>query len=102
MYTNLLETELIVEKLKNEQDTTTGWDRIREKSTFKKMYDDEFYYGDLAKLVLSSSSLKLLLSSPKTYKFVTQYGSPESQALRDGKLVHLSILEPEKFQDKYL
>lgn len=65
------------------------------------MYDDEFYYGDLAKLVLSSSSLKLLLSSPKTYKFVTLYGSPESQALRDGRLVHLSILEPEKFQKQF-
>ena len=36
MYTNMLETELIVEKLKNEQDTTSGWDQLREKSTFKK------------------------------------------------------------------
>lgn len=35
-YTNMLETELIIEKLKNEQDTTSGWDRVREKSTFKK------------------------------------------------------------------
>lgn len=64
------------------------------------MYDDEFYYGDLSKLVLSSSSLKLLLSSPKTYKFVTLYGSADSQALRDGRLVHLSILEPDKFAEQ--
>ena len=64
------------------------------------MVDDNFYYGDLARLVLSSSSLKLLLSSPKTYKFVTEYGSPETQPLRDGRLVHLSILEPDKFQEQ--
>lgn len=66
----------------------------------KKMVDDNFYYGDLSKLVLSSSSLKLLLDSPKKYKNVTQYGSPETQPLRDGKLVHLSILEPDKFQEQ--
>ena len=39
----------------------------------KKMDNDEFYYGELNKLALSSSSLKTLLSSPKTYKFVQQY-----------------------------
>ena len=66
----------------------------------KKMVDDNFYYGDLSKLVLSSSSLKLLLDSPKKYRNVTQYGSPETQPLRDGKLVHLSILEPDKFQEQ--
>jgi len=49
-------------------------------SLLKKMVDDNFYYGDLSKLVLSSSSLKLLLDSPKKYKNVTQYGSPETQA----------------------
>ena len=64
----------------------------------KKMVDDDFYYGELSQLVLSSSSLKLLLSSPKTYKYVTKYGSPETQPLRDGRLVHLSILEPKKFE----
>ena len=64
------------------------------------MVDDHFYYGELASLVLSSSSLKLLLSSPKTYKFVTKYGSKETQPLRDGRLIHLSILEPDKFQEQ--
>tara|TARA_A100000172_G_scaffold71486_1_gene52134 strand:- start:178 stop:897 length:720 start_codon:yes stop_codon:yes gene_type:complete len=62
------------------------------------MVDDNFYYGELNKLALSSSSLKLLLSSPKTYKYVTKYGSPETQPLRDGRLVHLCILEPRKFE----
>lgn len=63
----------------------------------KRMDDDTFYYGELNKLALSSSSLKLLLSSPKTYKFSLQYGSSESQALRDGWLFHTAILEPEVF-----
>ncbi len=63
----------------------------------KKMDNDEFYYGELNKLALSSSSLKTLLSSPKTYKFVQQYGSPESQPLRDGWLFHTAILEPDVF-----
>jgi hypothetical protein len=66
----------------------------------KKMVDDDFYYGELSQLVLSSSSLKLLLSSPKTYKYVTKYGSKETQPLRDGRLIHLSILEPDKFQEQ--
>ena len=64
------------------------------------MVDDDFYYGELSHLVLSSSSLKLLLSSPKTYKYVTKYGSKETQPLRDGRLIHLSILEPDKFQEQ--
>ena len=63
----------------------------------KKMDNDEFYYGELNKLALSSSSLKTLLSSPKTYKFVQEYGSPESQPLRDGWLFHTAILEPDVF-----
>lgn len=63
----------------------------------KRMNDDTFYYGELNKLALSSSSLKQLLSSPKTYKFTLEYGSEESQALRDGWLFHCAILEPEVF-----
>ena len=63
----------------------------------KRMYDDAFYYGELNELALSSSSVKLLLSSPKTYKFNLQYGSSDSQALRDGWLFHTAILQPEVF-----
>ena len=63
----------------------------------ERMQDDSFYYGELNKLALSSSSLKQLLSSPKTYKFSLEYGSGESQALRDGWLFHTAILEPEVF-----
>jgi len=64
----------------------------------KRMLDDEFYYGELNRLALSSSSLKTLLSSPKTYKFSLEYGSAESQALRDGWLFHTAILEPNVFE----
>ena len=63
------------------------------------MYDDSFYYDYLGKNALSSSSIKTLLSSPKTYYFTTKYGSGETQALRDGKLFHTMILEPEKLDD---
>lgn len=60
------------------------------------MYDDEFYYGHLGKYALSSSSLKTLLKSPKTYRNVIKYGSGDSPALRLGKLLHWMVLEPHK------
>ena len=63
----------------------------------KRMEDDTFYYGELNTLALSSSSLKQLLSSPKTYNFSLKYGGGDSQALRDGWLFHTAILEPEVF-----
>lgn len=63
-----------------------------------RMYDDEFYYGHLGKHALSSSSLKMILKSPKTYRNVTKYGDPnsDSPALAAGKLVHWMVLEPHK------
>jgi len=70
------------------------WDK---QELLEKMNDDSFYYGYLSGAALSSSSLKLLLDSPKTYYNVTKYGNEESQALRDGWLFHTSILEPEVF-----
>ena len=63
----------------------------------ERMLDDTFYYGELNTLALSSSSLKQLLSSPKTYNFSLKYGSEESAALRAGALFHWAVLEPEKF-----
>jgi len=62
------------------------------------MYEDEFYYGELNKLALSSSSLKLLLESPKKYYYVTKYGNNlDTQGIRDGRLLHTLVLEPDKF-----
>jgi len=69
----------------------------KKEDLLKEMQNDEFYYGYLSKAALSSSSLKMLLNSPKTYKYVTQYGNAESQALRDGWLFHTAILEPDVF-----
>ncbi len=66
----------------------------------KKAYDDDFYYGYLGKYALSSSSIKNLLSSPKTYRNIMQYGSPSSQALRDGWLMHTCVLEPHIFEQQ--
>ena len=63
------------------------------------MYDDSFYYGYLGQNALSSSSIKTLINSPKTYYFTKKYGSGETQALRDGKLFHTMILEPGKLDD---
>jgi len=65
-----------------------------------EMYDDTFYYGHLGKHALSSSSLKMILKSPKTYRNVTLYGDPnaDSPALAQGKLVHWMILEPHKIE----
>jgi hypothetical protein len=71
-----------------------------EKEILEKMQDDSFYYGYLSKAALSSSSLKLLLTSPKTYYNVTKYGNPESQPLRDGWLFHTAILEPDVFNSQ--
>ena len=62
-----------------------------------QMVLDDFYYGHLGKYALSSSSLKMLLKSPKTYRNVTKYGSDtDSPALRQGKLLHWMVLEPHK------
>lgn len=64
-----------------------------------KMVDDEFYYGHLGKHALSSTSCKLLLTSPKTYHYVTKYGSPDSDAFSVGRLVHLMALEPHRVDE---
>lgn len=62
-----------------------------------QMVLDEFYYGHLGKHALSSSSLKTLLKSPKTYRNTIKYGSDsDSPALRAGKLLHWMVLEPHK------
>ena len=73
-------------------------ERFRHDEILELMKDDEFYYGYLGKAALSSSSIKLLLDSPKKYKYVTEYGSPSTQGLRDGWLFHTAILEPDVFE----
>jgi hypothetical protein len=63
------------------------------------MYSDDYYYNYLGKNALSSSSIKLLLDSAKTYLYINKYGQKETQPLRDGHLFHTMILEPEKLND---
>jgi hypothetical protein len=70
----------------------------QEAEILKRMDDDSFYYGHLGKHALSSSALKKLLHSPKAYQASLRM-SDSSQALRDGRLVHLSILEKHKLKD---
>lgn len=73
------------------------WDR---QELLSKMDDDSFYYGHLGKHALSSSSIKLLQTSPKKYHYITKYGQNEtSPALRAGHLFHTAILEPEKYSE---
>lgn len=64
----------------------------------QKMADDNFYYGYLGKHALSSSANKKLLESPKAYEAYLRQ-SDNSQALRDGRLVHLAVLEKNKLND---
>jgi hypothetical protein len=68
-----------------------------EETLIDAMYDDDFYYGELNKLALSSSTVKLLNDSPKSYKNALRYGNAQTQGMRDGWLFHTAILEPEKF-----
>jgi len=65
----------------------------------EKAKDDSFYYGYLAKNVLSSSSIKLLSKSPKRYRDMLEGDNLTSKALEEGKLIHTMLLEPEKVKD---
>jgi hypothetical protein len=64
----------------------------------KKAYDDEFYYGHLGKYAFSSTTIGHLLSSPKTYKHILNYGQADVQAFRDGWLAHACVLQPDVFE----
>lgn len=77
--------------------TLLNGEEWQEADILKKMEDDSFYYGHLGQHALSSSALKKILEGPKAYlKSIRE--SESSQALRDGQLIHLSILEPHKLK----
>ena len=62
--------------------------------------EDDFYYGYLGKVAFSSSNIKKILDSPRTYYNLMQYGDEtNSQALRDGRLIHTMVLEPHKINE---
>ena len=68
------------------------------KDILSKMMDDEFYYGYLGVNALSSSASKKLLDSPYAYYRSLTEKQTNVQALRDGQLIHLMVLEPEKVE----
>ena len=68
----------------------------QKEALLQKMEDDTFYYGHCAKNMFSSSKVKLLAKSPKSYYYVDKYRGSE-QPLRDGWLFHAAILEPHVF-----
>ena len=74
-------------------------DEFKVSDIIPKMYDDVFYYGYLGQHALSSSSCKKLIESPKAYATSLTEGSPDSQALRDGRLTHLCVLEPHRLNE---
>lgn len=64
-----------------------------------KMHEDHFYYVEMGlDKCLSYSSAKWLLESPKWFLHKKNNPDPETQALRDGRLVHAAILEPQKYE----
>ena len=71
---------------------------FKKEEILSKMMNDDFYYGYLGKNALSSSSCKKLLDSPYAYhKSLTERNS-NAQALRDGQLIHLMVLEPHRVE----
>lgn len=59
------------------------------------MYSDEFYYSAA---LLGYSDIKNLLKSPKWFAHKLKKKDPETQALRDGRLIHAQILEPDTYE----
>ena len=69
-----------------------------EQDLLSKMVNDDFYYNEMdVSKVLSYSSAKWLLKSPKYFLWKQNQQMVETQPLRDGKLIHMQILEPEKY-----
>lgn len=87
-----------LEQLEGECITTFDGVVHNKEEILEKMLDDDFYYGYLGQHALSSSSLKTLLKSPKLYIKSLEEGDVETQPLRDGKMFHWVLLEPEKFE----
>ena len=65
------------------------------------MDNDEFYYGYLGKQALSSTSFKQILNDFNEF-LLAREGLGKAipkQALRDGRLIHLAVLEPHRLDD---
>ena len=71
------------------------------KEIIQRMDDDSFYYGYLGDNALSSSSVKGLYKSPKSYFNKAKKINSNVPALREGRLIHTVVLEEDKLHDKY-
>ena len=72
------------------------------KEILQKMEDNNFYYGFLGKNTLSSSVAKKLMVSADDY--IQDINNPKNSDIkpfRDGRLIHVSILESDKLNDYY-
>ena len=78
--------------------TLLNGEQWEEKDILKEMLHDPFYYGHLGKHALSSSALKKLIESPKAYEKSLRFNS-NAQPLRDGRLIHLSVLEKHRLSE---
>ena len=74
-------------------------DKWNVKELLERMVEDNFYYGYCSNAMFSSSKVKDMSKSPKSYYYIDKYKKSQ-QPLRDGQLFHLSILEPEKFDQQ--
>jgi hypothetical protein len=64
--------------------------------------DDEYYYGYLGRVAFSSTIIKTLLNSPKSFYYYRKYGDQqESAALSLGRIIHVMAIEPEVFEEQY-
>lgn len=76
-------------------------EELLEKDILRLMLEDEYYYGHLGKYALSSSSFKTILSSWDEYQLELNGMGRDipKQALRDGRLIHLAVLEEHRLKD---
>lgn len=87
----------------NELDTIRLLDgnEYNKSELISKMDDDSFYYGWLNKNALSSSVVKDLYKSKRSYVNSLNKKQKETAALRDGRLIHTVVLEPDRVNEKY-
>lgn len=76
--------------------TLLNGDVWEESELLEHMQDDSFYYGYCSKAMFSSSKVKTMAKSPKSFYYIDKYKQNE-QPLRDGWLFHAAILEPHVF-----
>lgn len=70
-------------------------------ASWKEGMSDEEYHADIT--AVGSTNVRVVLDSPKAFhaRFFYHEQLPESDALRMGKLIHMAVLEPERFQKAY-